>query len=133
MLQLLALLGFPLGRLINRYTFEELEQGKIYFYWGYKTLLAAIAILLLIQRPLFVPVLIGVLASRFIKEEFLYLGLIPATLPMICTTTILATISAQKRILRPILAYTLAVICVSITGVNLTAVAAGALLALSFK
>ncbi len=136
MLQIASLLGIPIGKIINKYTQEELQQGAHYFRLAYKATCATIGIYLLILYPYFLPVLLGIILSYICKEDLLYAGLATTAplLPILCLNTILTTLrTTQTKILKPTIFFLAGTLIAAILNINLIPIAAGALLARSFK
>ena len=141
MLAFLSLLGYPIGYLINRSTQEELEQGEQYFKTAYRIILISIALYAATQISFSARTVlgigIGVISGYFLKEEFIYTGLIApflAPLPITALLTIQTTLATtQKKSIHSLCLFAITFLIMTITQFQLIPVAIGALLTRSFK
>ena len=76
LIPIIAFSGFLVGFLINKFTKEELENGKVYFLWLKRAVIFILFFILLIKSyDRYFALVIGFIAGYFLRKEYLYLGL----------------------------------------------------------
>jgi len=76
LIPIIAFSGFLVGFLINKFTKEELENGKFYFLWLKRAVIFILFFILLIKSyDRYFPLVIGLVVGYFLRKEYLYLGL----------------------------------------------------------
>src|SRR3989344_6449876 len=76
LIPIIAFFGLIAGFLINKFTKEELENGKVYFLWLKRTIIVILFFILLIKSyDRYFALVIGLVVGYFLRKEYLYLGL----------------------------------------------------------
>lgn len=79
LIPIIAFLGLIVGNLIAKYTKEEIEQGRVYFYASKRLLLFILAVILsltfLWNANALIFFIIGLIASKILKLPYSWLGL----------------------------------------------------------
>ena len=76
LIPIIAFSGLLVGYLINRFTKEELENGKNYFLWLKRIVIVILFFILLIKSyDRYVALVAGLVAGYFLRKEYLYIGL----------------------------------------------------------
>lgn len=76
LIPIIAFSGLIAGYLINRFTKEELESGKVYFLWLKRLVILILFFILLIKSyDRYFALVIGFIVGYFFKKDYFYLGL----------------------------------------------------------
>jgi len=75
-LSLIAFLGLIAGWFIRKYTKEEIKSGKKYFIWLNKAIALVLILVLLYLNLNVYFLIIGIVLGYFIRQSYLYLGLV---------------------------------------------------------
>ena len=76
LIPIIAFSGLIAGFFINKFTKEELENGKVYFLWLKRAVIVILFFILLIKSyDRYFALVIGFIAGYFLRKEYLYLGL----------------------------------------------------------
>lgn len=140
LIPIIAFLGLIVGNIIAKYTKEEIEQGKVYFYASKRLILFILAVILsltfLWNMNALIFFIMGLIASRILRLPYSWLGiaLVASINPLLIATLIfvygLIDGTSNKTIIKNALAFFIpfSLILTNTPADLLTKFAAGAIL-----